>query len=76
MSSGEIISILINLAVGIYFAVIYPRSVRKRFSGQNRPRAFTLLLKVVPTVGYLIIAMSVIYAVALLFGYVEGEPKL
>jgi hypothetical protein len=76
MSGGEIISILINLAVGIYFAVIYPRSVRKRFSALNRPRAFTLLLKVVPPVGYLIIAMSLIYAVALLFGWVQTEPAM
>ena len=72
MSSGEIISILINLAVGIYFAVIYPRSVQKRFSALNRPRAFNVLLKVVPPVGYLIIAMSLIYAAALLFGWVQG----
>jgi hypothetical protein len=76
MSSGDILSILINLAVGIYFAIIYPRSVQKRFTEQNRPRAFTLLLKVVPPVGYLIIAMSVIYAIALLAGWVEGQPAL
>jgi hypothetical protein len=76
MSSGEIISILINLAVGIYFAVIYPRSVQKRFSAPNRPRAFTMLLKVVPPVGYLIIAMTVIYAVALLFGWAQGESAV
>jgi len=74
MSSGELISILINLAVGIYFAVIYPRSVQKRFTTQSMPRAFTLLLKVVPPVGYLIIAMTVIYAVALLFGWAQGAP--
>lgn len=73
MNSGTIISILINLAVGIYFAVIYPRSVQKRFSEQSRPRAFTLLLKVVPLVGYLIIAMTLIYSVALLFGWIQGE---
>lgn len=76
MSSGEIVSILINLAVGIYFAVIYPRSVKKRFSALNRPRAFTLLLKVVPPVGYLIIAMSLVYAVALMFGWIQSEPAM
>jgi hypothetical protein len=74
MSSGEIVSILINLAVGIYFAVIYPRSVQKRFTSQSMPRAFTLLLKVVQPVGYLIIAMSVIYAAALLFGWAQSGP--
>ncbi|MGM0593687.1 MAG: hypothetical protein ACQETD_04035 [Pseudomonadota bacterium] len=72
MSGGEIFSVVINLAVGLYFAVIYPRSVRKRFSALNRPRAFTLLLKVVPVVGYLIIAMTLIYAVALLGGWLDS----
>jgi hypothetical protein len=71
MSGGELLSILINLAVGIYFAVIYPRSLKKRFTSHTMPRAFILLLKVVPPVGYLIIAMSFIYAVALLFGLVH-----
>ncbi|MFO7593501.1 MAG: hypothetical protein R6X15_05585 [Pseudomonadota bacterium] len=74
MSSGDILSISINLAVGIYFAVIYPRSVRKRFSGPTPPpRAFTLLYKVVPVVGYVIIAMTVIYTVALLTGMVQPQ---
>ena len=71
MSSGELISILINLAVGFYFAVFYPRSVKKRFQGRALPRAFEMLLKVVPPVGYLIIAMSLIYGVALLMGLVH-----
>lgn len=76
MSAGELLSILINLAVGIYFAVIYPRSVKKRFTAHNTPRAFNVLLKVVPPVGYLIIVMSLIYAVALVFGWAQGEPTL
>ncbi len=74
MSAGELLSILINLAVGVYFAIFYPRSVRKRFSAQNEPRAFTLLLKVVPPAGYLIIAMSLIYAMALMFGWAYDKP--
>jgi len=74
MSAGELFSILINLAVGIYFAVIYPRSVKKRFSSHTMPRAFALLLKVVPPAGYIIIAMSLIYAVALIFGLVHVTP--
>lgn len=73
MSSGDILSILINLAVGIYFALFYPRSVRKRFSTQPPPRGFVLLLKVVPAVGYLIIGLTVIYAVALLVGMMPGQ---
>lgn len=68
ISSGELISILINLAVGIYFAVYYPRSVHKRFSSHTMPRAFIMLVKVVPVVGYLIIGLTVIYTVAMLTG--------
>ncbi len=71
MSTGALLSILLNLAVGIYFAVFYPRSVKKRFRGKNTPRAFHLLLKVVPPVGYLIIVLSLIYAVALMLGLAQ-----
>lgn len=74
MSSGDIVSILINLAVGIYFAIYYPRSVQKRFSGRSAPRAFELMLKVVPKVGYLIIILTVVYAVVLLVGGAPTQP--
>ena len=68
ISTGELLSIFINLAVGIYFAVYYPRSVHKRFSNHTMPRAFVTLVKVIPAVGYLIIALTVVYTVALLAG--------
>jgi hypothetical protein len=68
ISTGEWISILINLVVGIYFAVYYPRSVHKRFSSHTMPRAFIMLVKVVPVVGYLIIGLTIIYTVAMLTG--------
>jgi len=68
MSTGEIISILINLAVGIYFAIYYPRSVHKRVTAHTMPRAFIMLVKVVPAVGYLIIALTVMYTIAMLTG--------
>lgn len=68
ISTGELLSIFINLAVGIYFAVYYPRSVHKRFSSHTMPRAFIILVKVVPAVGYLIIGLTVIYTVAMLTG--------
>lgn len=70
MSTGDIISILLNLAVGSYFAFIYPRSVQKRFQGTQRvPRGFILLRRVIPAVGYMIIALTVAYALALLLGW-------
>jgi hypothetical protein len=72
MSGGELfLFVLLNLAVGIYFAVIYPRSLKKRFTAHTMPRAFVLLLRVVPPVGYLIIGMTLFYAVAELLGWVQ-----
>ncbi|MEN8169889.1 MAG: hypothetical protein ABFS08_06665 [Pseudomonadota bacterium] len=72
MSSGDLISIIINLVVGLYFVVFYPRSLGKRFAGRPVPRGFTLLQKVVPPVGWMIIALTLIYAVSLLL---EGIPE-
>jgi hypothetical protein len=72
MSGGELfLFVLLNLAVGIYFAVIYPRSLKKRFTAHTMPRAFVLLLKVVPPVGYLIIGLTLFYAAAELLGWVQ-----
>lgn len=68
MTSADLLSILINLAVGIYFALVYPRSLAKRFGNQPAPRGFVLLHKVVPPAGWLIIALTLIYAVSLLLG--------
>lgn len=68
ISTGELLSIFINLAVGIYFAVYYPRSIHKRFTSHTMPRAFIMLVKVVPMVGYLIIGLTMIYTIAMLSG--------
>ena len=66
MSNADLLSILINLAVGLYFAVIYPRSLAKRFGDRPAPRGFVVLQKVVPPAGWLIIAITLIYALTLL----------
>ena len=71
MSSADIISILINLAVGLYFALLYPRTLGKRFGGRPAPRGFVLLQKVVPPAGWLIIVLTLIYALSLLLA---GRP--
>ena len=71
MSNADIISIIINLAVGYYFARIYPRNLSKRFGDRPAPRAFVLLRKVVPPVGWLIIGVTLIYAVSQLFAGAE-----
>lgn len=65
MNNADLFSILINLAVGIYFAIYYPRSLQKRM-GDNPPRGFALLKKIIPPIGWLIIIITLIYAVTLL----------
>ena len=66
MNGADVLSIVINLAVGAYFAVLYPRSVKKRFGDRELPRGFALLLRFVPPAGWLIMAITVIYAITLL----------
>ena len=61
MSNADLFSIVINLVVGAYFAVIYPRSVQKRFGDGPLPRGLQLLLRFVPPAGWLIIALTLIY---------------
>lgn len=66
MSNADLLSITINLAVGLYFALIYPKSLKKRFGDRPAPRAFEFLQKVIPPTGWLIVVLTLIYAVTLL----------
>lgn len=66
MNNADILSILINLAVGFYFAVIYPRSLSKRFGTRPAPRGFVLLQRIVPPTGWLIMVLTLVYALSLL----------
>lgn len=59
MGGGELLSLLINIGVGVYFAWYYPRSVRGKLD--RMPRIFTVLYRVLPVVGYLLMALSAIY---------------
>ncbi len=69
MNQADTLSILINLAVGLYFAVFYPRSLLRRFSNHPMPRGFILLLRVVPPAGWVIVTLTLLYATSLLLGY-------
>lgn len=60
MGAGELLSLLINIGVGAYFAWYYPRSVRAKLD--RLPRIFAVLYRVLPVVGYLLITLSVVYA--------------
>lgn len=59
MGGGELLSLLINIGVGAYFVWYYPRSVRGKLD--RMPRIFTVLYRVLPVVGYLLMALSAIY---------------
>ena len=61
MSGGELLSVLINLAVGAYLAIYYPQSVRGRFATDTMPRVFTILIRVAPPAGYTVIALTLLY---------------
>lgn len=63
MTAGTAFSLLVNIAVGIYFARFYPRQVAKSFRGRPVPPFFAGLAKVLTPLGYLLIAGSVGYAV-------------
>ncbi|MFA7632211.1 MAG: hypothetical protein WCX90_00965 [Thiohalomonadaceae bacterium] len=65
MGGGEFLSLLINTGVGIYLAWYYPRSVRGRLD--QMPQIFTLLNRLLPVVGYLLIAGSVFYGLLRMF---------
>lgn len=61
MDGGFWFSLLINIAVGIYFVWYYPRSVRGKLD--RMPRIFTVLNRVLPIIGYLLMGLSLAYAV-------------
>lgn len=66
MGGGEALSVLINIAVGAYFAWYFPRSVRGKLD--RMPRIFTLLNRVLPVVGYLLMAGSAVYGLLRISG--------
>ena len=61
MSSGELFSLLINIAVGVYFAWYYPRSVRGKLD--RMPRIFSVLNKILPPLGYVLISVAILSVV-------------
>jgi hypothetical protein len=60
MGGGELLSLLINFGVGVYFAFYYPRSVHGKLD--RMPRIFTVLNRVLPVIGYLLMVLSAVYA--------------
>jgi hypothetical protein len=68
VSAGEIISLLVNLGVGLYFAVFYPRQVRRRLGSGPLPPFFAIITPVVRVVGYLVLGGTAIYAAFRLTG--------
>lgn len=59
MGGGEVLSVLINIAVGVYFFWYFPRSVRGKLD--RLPPIFTLLNRVLPVFGYLLVGVTAVY---------------
>lgn len=72
MSTGEVISLMVNLAVGVYFAVFYPRQVRRRLGTGPLPPFFAVITPVVRVVGYLVLAGTAVYAALRLTGVAQS----
>lgn len=58
MSQGMLFSLTINILVGLYFALWYPRSLEKNFRGRTPPPLFALLGRVLPPVGWILVLLS------------------
>ncbi|WP_303902861.1 hypothetical protein [Thiohalomonas denitrificans] len=63
MTIATFFSLLINIAVGIYFARYYPRQVERQFRGRRVPPFFAVLAAILRPIGYLLIIASAGYAV-------------
>lgn len=63
MSPGVVFSILINVAVAVYFIHFFPRSIRKKIPQQRMPPFFAVLLKIIPLLGYLLLIGTLLYMV-------------
>ena len=70
LSGGEYISAVLNLLIAAYLIYYYPRSVQRQFQGRPTPPLFRLLSRVIPVVGYLLAAGTIVYVVLRLSGTV------
>jgi hypothetical protein len=61
MSVTLFLALLVNITVGAYLAWGYPRTVANSFRGRTPPPVFALLLRVMPLLGKLLVAASVLY---------------
>lgn len=69
LKSGELVSALLNLCIAVYLIHFYPRSLKRQLQGRPMPPLFRLLARVIPVVGYLLAAGTILY-VALRLGEV------
>lgn len=68
MSYGEALSLLINIAVGIYFFYFYPRTVRSKLGSGRLPPLFAVMLRILPPIGIALIGITLVYSVLRLSG--------
>jgi hypothetical protein len=61
VTPGEIVSIAINIAVGIYFIHYFPRNLKRKIPAESMPPFFAIMLTIIPLLGYLLLAATLIY---------------
>jgi hypothetical protein len=61
MTTGMAISLVINILVGLYFALLYPKSVEKNFRGRQPPPFFAFMVKILPPFGWGLVIASVAF---------------
>jgi hypothetical protein len=72
MSTGEALSLLINIAVGIYFAYFYPRHVRRQLGSGSLPRGFATAIKILQPVGVVLIIGTLFYGLLRITGAIAA----
>lgn len=71
MSTGEAFSLLLNIAVGIYFAYFYPRHVQRQLGSRGLPRGFAVAVKILQPFGVILIIGSLFYGLLRLTGAIQ-----
>lgn len=70
LKGGEVVSALLNLCIAVYLIHFYPRSLKRQLQGRPMPPLFRLLARVVPVVGYLLAAGTILYVALRLGGVI------
>lgn len=72
LKGGELVSAVLNLCIAVYLIHFYPRSLARQLQGRPMPPLFRVLAKVIPVVGYLLAAGTILYVALRLGGVIAA----